>query len=98
MNEFKQWLRDNYEPETLQTIANHGCTGGIGGMIYYSETIAIYQQFCESLHDILHEYKDIVGNYPDYVIDDLGHFPSFANSVVWLCAELVAQELMAVTE
>ena len=92
-NEFKQWLIDNYSHNELADIANHGCSGGVGGMIYYKETEAIYRKFAPELHDILAEYQDQVGNFPDYVIDDLGHFPSFANSVVWLCSEMVAQEI-----
>jgi hypothetical protein len=92
-NEFKAWLRDNYSQNELADIANHGCAGGVGGMIYYRETEAIYRKYAHELHDILAEYKDQVGNFPDYVTDELGHFPSFANAVVWLCSEMVAQEL-----
>jgi hypothetical protein len=62
-------------------------------MIYYRETESIYRKYAHELHDILAEYKDQVGNNPDYVIDELGHFPSFANAVVWLCSEMVAQEI-----
>ena len=92
-NEFKTWIKDNYSHNELADIANQGCSGGVGGMIYYRETEAIYRKYAHELHDILAEYKDQVGNYPDYVIDELGHFPSFANAVVWLCAEMVAQEI-----
>jgi hypothetical protein len=92
-NEFKAWLRDNYSQNELADIANNGCSGGVGGMIYYRETEAIYRKYAHELHDILAEYKDQVGNFPDYVTDELGHFPSFANAVVWLCSEMVAQEL-----
>jgi len=92
-NEFKTWLKDNYSHNELADIANHGCAGGFGGMIYYRETEAIYRKYAHELHDILAEYKDNVGNYPDYVTDELGHFPSFANAVVWLCSEMVAQEI-----
>lgn len=92
-NEFKTWLKDNYSQNELADIANHGCSGGVGGMIYYNQTEGIYKKYTQELHDILAEYKDNVGNYPDYVIDELGHFSSFANAVVWLCSEMVAQEL-----
>ena len=92
-NEFKTWLKDNYSHKELADIAKYGCSGGVGGMIYYTETGAIYRKFAHELHDILADYKDQVGNFPDYVTEELGHFPSFANSVVWLCVEMVAQEI-----
>ena len=92
-NEFKTWLTKNYSHNELADMANHGCAGGVGGMIYYTDTEKLYRKFAHELHDILYEYKDTVGNFPDFVIDELGHFPSFANSVIWLCAEWVANEM-----
>ena len=92
-NQFKVWLRDNYSQNELADIANHGCSGGVGGMIYYRETEAIYRKFAHELHDILAEYQDTTGEWPEYVIKELTNFPSFANAVVWLCSEMVAQEL-----
>ena len=92
-NAFITWLKYNYSQNELADIANHGCSGGVGGMIYYTETEAIYRKFAHELHDILADYKDQVGNFPDYVTDELGHFPSFANAVVWLCSEMVAHEI-----
>jgi len=92
-NAFTQWLQDNYEQNSLADMANHGCTGGVGGMIYYTETEAIYKQFSNELHEILDNFKDQVGEWPDYVVSDLGNYPAFCNSVVWFCAEFIAQEL-----
>jgi hypothetical protein len=92
-NEFKTWLKDNYSHNELADIANHGCSGGVGGMIYYRETEAIYKKFSFDLHEILEEYRDNVGTFPDYVISELGNSHSFANAVVWICAEMVAQEI-----
>ena len=92
-NDFTQWLSDNYDQNSLADMANHGCTGGVSGMIYYTETEAIYKRFATELHEILEDYREQVGEYPDYVIKELGHFQSFANAVLWFCAEFVAQEL-----
>lgn len=93
MNDFKQWMIDNYSHDELADIANHGCTGGVGGMIYYTETEAIYKRFAHELHEILAEYKDHTGEFPSYVINDLDNYPSFMNSLVWLGAEWVAHEI-----
>lgn len=92
-NAFTQWLQDNYTQNELADMANHGCAGGVGGMIYYTETEELYKRFSSELHDILDNFKDQVGEWPDYVVRELGNFPSFCNSVVWFCSEFIAQEL-----
>lgn len=92
-NQFKQYMLDNYSHNELADIANHGCTNGVGGMIYYKETEAIYRKYAYELHEILAEYKDNTGEFPSYVITDLDNFPSFVNSLVWLGAEWAAHEI-----
>jgi hypothetical protein len=84
---------DNYEHNQLADIANHGCSGGVGGMIYYTETEAIYKRFAHELHEIIAEYKDETGELPAYIVNDLDNHPSFMNSMVWFCAEWIAHEL-----
>lgn len=93
MNQFKQWMIDNYEHNQLADIANHGCCGGVNGMIYYTETAALYKRFSDELHSIIEEYRDATGENPRYVTDELGDFVRFANAVVWFAAEWIAHEL-----
>ena len=93
MTDFKQWMIDNYSHNELADIANHGCSGGVCGMIYYTETADLYKRFAEGLHAVLAEYKDEVGQMPAYVIDELGDDVRFANAVVWFAAEWIAREL-----
>lgn len=90
---FKQWMQDNYSHNVLADIANHGCTGGVGGMIYYSDTERIYKHFALELHDIIAEYKYRFGEMPCCIIQDLDNYPSFVNSMVWFGAEWAAYEL-----
>ena len=93
MTDFKQWMTDNYSHNELADIANHGCSGGVSGMIYYTETANLYKRFGDDLHEILAEYHDAVGQMPAYVTDELGDFVRFSNAVVWFAAEWVAQSL-----
>jgi hypothetical protein len=86
-------MQDNYSHNELADMANHGCTGGVSGMIYYKDTEKIYKEFGDELHEILAEYKDHTGEFPSYVIKDLDNYPSFMNSVVWLGAEWAAHEV-----
>jgi hypothetical protein len=93
MNNFKQWIKDNYSHNEMADMANHGCAGGVGGMIYYTETEAIYKRFAHELHEIIAEYKDQTGEFPSYIVNDLDNYPSFMNSMVWFCAEWIAHEI-----
>lgn len=91
-NAFSQWMKETYSHNEMADMANHGCAGGVGGMIYYTETANLYKRFSEELHEIVAEYHDQVGQWPDYVADELGDFVRFANAMVWFCAEWVANE------
>ena len=93
-NTFKQWLINQYDQEELYTITEHGCISGCaGGLIYYSETCAIYEKFSNELHEALNDYKEQTGEWPDYVLENLGSDLGFKNSIVWFVAELYAYEL-----
>lgn len=92
-NQFKQWMIENYSHNELADIANHGCTGGVCGMIYYKETYSLYQKFSASLHEALQEYKEICGEFPSYVLDELGDDVRFANALVWFVSEFFANEI-----
>jgi hypothetical protein len=94
MKTFKQWMKDTYDREELRAIADHGCQSGVaGGMIYYNETCALYDKHSEEMHDMLHEHEENFGEMPQYVIENLGCIIGFKNSVVWFCAEVLAQDM-----
>jgi hypothetical protein len=93
MNAFKQWLLDNYSHNELSDISNHGCTGGVSGMIYYKETYDLYLKFSAALHETLQEYKECSGEWPSYVMDEMGDDVRFANALVWFASEWFANEI-----
>lgn len=91
---FKEWLIETYEPEELKDIAEHGCASYAPcGMIYYSETSALYDKFCDDLHEIVAEYAASVGEMPRYILDSFDSATSFKNAMVWLATELIAYDL-----
>ena len=93
MNDFKQWLLDTYTHNELVDIAQHGCSGGVSGLIYYEETSALYRKFAHALHDAVREYKDATGELPQFIVQDVDHFESFSNTMVWFAAEFFANEI-----
>jgi trehalose-6-phosphatase len=92
MNCFQEFIIDKYDLQELQDIAKHGCENvAPHGMITYIETKNLYDNYAIDLHAILAHYKEEFGEYPNSVLECLGCGILFYNSVVWFCAEYVAQ-------
>jgi hypothetical protein len=94
-NTFKQWMIERYEAEELNEISMHGCvTGCAHGLIYYTETSAIYDQYAEELHRVYGDYVSEIGEPVSYVVENMGEVSMFKNALVWFVAELYVQELV----
>jgi ubiquinone biosynthesis protein UbiJ len=94
MTNFKQWMIETYSHNEMADMANHGCSGGVGGMIYYTETAALYRRFADDLHELLSEYHGDTGTLPKTITEDLTEGATqFQNSMVWFGAEYVAYQL-----
>lgn len=98
-NKFVQFIADTYEADELKDIARHGCAScAPGGMIYYSETVALFDQYRDELFEIVTNYQEETGNdneLPQYINENAGTFATFANAMVWMATEIVAFELTA---
>jgi hypothetical protein len=92
-NAFKQYILGEYDHNTLADIANHGCSGGVGGLIYYNELIALYREHMDDIHEIVGEYMDETGEkFPEYIAKELGHAGGFATAIVWFAVEKIAYD------
>ena len=85
---------------TLLDIANHGCSGGVHGFIYYGPMEDFYHaDRVGRIDDRLAEYLDEVGTtFPEWIKanadkSDIETTPQLIGQVCWLVVELVAQEL-----
>jgi hypothetical protein len=94
---FKDFLKTTYGNEDFLDI-QRGCENGVSGLIYYSETRAIYEAFTTELHDILFDCMEETGAYPDYVINQLGYADGFKNAVVWFAAEYLVSNFLNESE
>lgn len=95
---FKTYMQKTYTHNELADIAQHGCESGCATtMIYYSDTVALFDQYRDDLFEIMADWMDETGqdntNLPDYVAKRNGTFTLFANAVVWFCADLIAYEI-----
>jgi len=95
MRELEKHLRENYTHNELADCANHGCEGGFGDFIYYSDTIRYFEQFKEECFDIISEYKEMTGEegFPPYIDKNMDSYTSFANAMIWFAVEWVAREI-----
>lgn len=93
-NTFKQWMHDNYDHSDWENIEHSGCINGVSGLIYYSETVELYDAFADEMHEVIAEYKEMTGEMPDYIVKNLDNATSFKNAVVWFVAEWYADEYM----
>ena len=92
---FKEWLINHYETEELREILEQGCSSGCAhGLIYYSETLAIYDHYCDELHEVLATHVQEFGEVPKYIADALAiGCTSFKNALVWYVAESYAFDI-----
>lgn len=97
---FRNWLKENSEdyengPSGLAAdIAEHGVGGGYSGLVYYSETTALYAEHKDGIWEIIQEVADDQGtdvltllSRSKTTIEDAD---SFENTMVWMAVELLA--------
>ena len=95
----RQWLvlGEKEERFLIKDIAEHGCEGGVGGLIYYWETTAFHDEHEKEIWDIVSRFADDSGQtimqYLAIVAKDAGSIQQLKNSLVWLAVETVAQDI-----
>lgn len=90
MNAFEKFIINKYDEHQRHDIMVHGVANyAPHGLIYYSETEALYKVYKDDLHEIMGEYKQEMGEFPSYVVDQLDNATMFMNNLVWFCAEWV---------
>ena len=62
----KEWLLDKEKEEgegstLVKDVANHGCSGGVPGLIYYNETVKFYDDHEEEIWEMLEDHADNEG-------------------------------------
>jgi hypothetical protein len=95
MYALEKHLRDNYSHNELADCARHGCQGGFGDFIYYSDTVRYFEQFKEDCFDIVNAYNEMTGEngFPKYIEDNMETYTAFANAMIWFAVEWVADEI-----
>jgi len=108
--EVQEWFKKDtitkclaeYEKQELglvSDIAKHGCSGGVAGLVYYSETTSFHDLHQGEIWSLLQEHADEAGiqkgNMLTHISRDPGSLTQLVNDLVWWAVEVRAQELVA---
>ena len=89
---FEDWFLANMDADTAHDLRRHGASCGIGGLCYYSETVALFNAFENEIEGLATD---------DYETDiwqiakncDARGITQIINAVVWIAAERLAHTL-----
>ena len=99
----QEWLLAKEKEEgagstLIKDIAQHGCQGGVPGIIYYNETVAFYAAHEEEIFEQLEDYVEQeglkLGEKLQQVARDAGSLRQLKNNLVWWAVEVRAQQLL----
>ena len=96
-NSFKSWFNNNLL-ESAEDLAKHGAVNGFSGIIYYSDTVALYDKFSSEIWDKLYDQAEQLGDSIINMISNLKRANriqteyEFKNILVWWYCEELARE------
>jgi hypothetical protein len=99
MTTINSWLLQGEKDENflISDIAKHGCAGGIGGLIYYSETASFYDEHEDEIWTILSDEADAAGIANGLMLYNICKEPTsmrtLKNDLVWFAVQVAAQHL-----
>ena len=104
MSSIKDWLAQGEKDESflISDIAKHGCSGGVPGLTYYSETTAFYDAHEDEVWQELTDAADAAGIVNGLMLYNICKNPTslrtLKNDLVWFAVEVCAQQLVASRE
>ena len=90
-----------YEKQELgliSDIAKHGCSGGVAGITYYSETTSFHDQHGTEIWAMVSDAADAAGIANGLMLYNICKNPDsleiLKNDLVWWAVEVAAQDLL----
>ena len=84
--------------DEVKDVANHGCSGGVGGFIYYKETRKFFFEHEDEIEDQMDELY-FGDNYINEITDGDGHtINTLINKIVWIIVEDYCQTRLQTLE
>jgi len=100
MTTINSWLLQGEKEERflISDIAKHGCAGGIGGLVYYRETSAFYDDHEAEIWAMVSDAADAAGILNGLMLYNICKNPDsleiLKNDLVWWAVEVAAQDLL----
>ena len=100
MTTINSWLLQGEKEERflIKDIAKHGCAGGIGGLVYYRETSAFYDDHEAEIWAMVSDAADAAGILNGLMLYNICKNPDsleiLKNDLVWWAVEVAAQDLL----
>ena len=93
----KSFVENNFDANEIDMICQYGCENGFNGIIYYSETTALYDKFQEEIWEMLWRESEEQGVSVMELIasycSSIGSDAQFKNALVWFAVEQIAIRL-----
>ncbi len=98
---FRSWMFEQFDLSTLRDMTTYGCINGFSGLIYYSETTQLYQEYKDDIWRMLAEDSELFGynNILDLIAtftgkESVNNCDQFENLLVWYAAERIAHQVI----
>lgn len=88
---FREWMQRHLGAEDLRCLSEYGAQAGVPGLIYYRETLGLYEAFAEEIEEIAQLYGGI-GKIA--IRSDAYGITQLINALVWTVAEHHARDLI----
>lgn len=102
---FKEWMADQFDRGELKDMINHGVVNGFPGLITYTQTNNLYDEYKDEIWQMLYDDAEDMGNANVLELiasfngaKDVGSDDQFKNLLVWYAAEKIASRLVDETE
>mgnify|MGYP003132332407 CR=1 FL=1 len=84
--------------DEVKDVANYGCSGGVGGFIYYNEIRKFFFEYEDEIEDYMNELYFGDNYMKEITCDDNVTVNQLINVIVWIVVENYCQQRMAETE
>ena len=89
---FEDWFLANMDTDSAHTLRNYGAGAGVGGLCYYSETVALFNAFEDEIERLATDNYDIdIWQIAEQC--DARGVTQLKNGLVWIAAERLAHTL-----
>lgn len=89
---FEDWFLANFDADSARDLREHGAGCGVGGLVYTSETVPLFNAFESEIENLATDDHD-AELWQIAKASDARGITQLKNALVWAAAERLAQKL-----